>query len=136
MQTDAVLAALRERGHATNLELHGALAATMPLLSLPSVHRITARLLGRGLIGAGPSDGRNILLDARAAPHDHFVCTSCGGIIDLELSDEVVVLLQGQLGRNLVRHGLVIRGRCESCGDLTDSEADASDPQHQPQENQ
>lgn len=130
LQTEAVLAALRERGHATNLELHAALATTLPQLSLQSLHRITARLLERGEVGVGPSDGRNIVLDARFTPHDHFVCTSCGGIIDLELPDSVIAVVQEQLGKNLVRDGIVMRGRCESCAALTDSAAAAADPQH------
>lgn len=115
MQTGAVLAALRERGHATNLELHAALAEVMPQLSLQSIHRITARLLERGEIGAGPSDGRTVVLDARPETHDHFVCTSCGRIVDLELPSEVISTIQGQLGKNLLRDGIVIRGRCEEC---------------------
>lgn len=115
VQTDAVLAALQARGHATNLELHADLAKTLPHLALPSVHRITARLLERRAIGMGPTDGRNVVLDARTTPHDHFVCTSCGGIVDLELPDGVISGIQSQLGKNLVRGSITIRGCCESC---------------------
>jgi Fe2+ or Zn2+ uptake regulation protein len=115
MQSEAVLALLRSRGHATTLELHAALQRKMPRLSLTSVHRITARLLERGEIGTGPSDGRMVVLDARAETHDHFVCSSCGGIIDLILPKPVISAIQHQLGENLVRDGITIRGRCETC---------------------
>lgn len=136
LQTDAVLAALRARGHASNLEVHAALADEMPHLSLHSVHRITARLLERGEIGAGPSGGRNLVLDANTAPHDHFVCTSCGGIIDLVLPDDVIELVQRQLGTNLVRDGIVISGRCENCVAAIDSGATVPAMHHQRLENQ
>lgn len=116
IQTAAVLAALRGRGHATNLDLHAALVEEIPALSLTSLHRITARLLARGEIGLGPSEGRQVLLDARPAPHDHFVCTSCGGVLDIDVPESAIRSIQDQLGRHLVRDGIVVRGRCESCG--------------------
>ncbi len=96
-------------------KLHAALAESMPTLSLPSVHRITARMLERGQIGLGPSDGRTVVLDARAEVHDHFVCVTCGGIVDLDLSATVISAIQEQLGQHLVRDGITIRGRCETC---------------------
>lgn len=115
IQSDATLSALQRLGHATNLQLHAEVVKTMPRLTVQSVHRITARMLERGEAGLGPSDGRNVLLDARSDVHDHFVCTSCGGIIDLDLPENVISGIQDQLGRNLVRDGITIRGRCENC---------------------
>ncbi|MBX3098994.1 MAG: transcriptional repressor [Salinibacterium sp.] len=115
VQGEAVLRQLSSLGHATNLELHAALAESMPTLSLPSVHRITARMVERGQVGLGPSDGRTVVLDARAETHDHFVCAACGGIVDLELSPAVISAIQEQLGQHLVRDGITIRGRCETC---------------------
>jgi len=115
MQSEAVLDALRRVGHATNLQLHQAIVDQMPRLSLTSIHRITARLLERGAIGIGPSDGRMVVLDARTDTHDHFVCSTCGGTVDLQLPDPVISAIQEQLGQHLVRDGITIRGRCETC---------------------
>ena len=126
IQSDATLTALRELGHATNLQIHELMTASMPRLTVQSVHRITARLLEQGEIGLAPSDGRNVVLDARNDIHDHFVCTSCGGIIDLELPDDVIAGIQDQLGRNLVRDGITIRGLCENCITATKSPAAGS----------
>jgi Fur family peroxide stress response transcriptional regulator len=118
IQTDTVLTALRRLGHATNLELYAAITEQLPQLGLTSLHRITARMVERGEIGLAPSDGRQVVLDARPEAHDHFVCTVCGGILDIVLPDSTVELIQGQLGRHLVRDGIVVRGRCERCGPL------------------
>lgn len=118
VQTQSVRDALALLGHATNAELHAVLADVLPDLSLPSLHRITARLVERGEIGLGPSDGRQVVLDQRADTHDHFVCTSCGGILDITLPESAIVDIQRQLGRHLVRDGIVVRGRCASCGPL------------------
>ncbi len=118
IQTDTVLTALRRLGHATNLELHAAITDHLPQLGLTSLHRITARMVERGEIGAAPSDGRQVVLDARPEAHDHFVCTVCGGILDIALPDSTISLIQEQLGRHLVRDGIVVRGRCDRCGPL------------------
>ncbi len=126
MQSDATLAALVRLGHATNLELHHEVQASMPRLTVQSVHRITTRLLGRGQIGLASSDGSVQVLDARADVHDHFVCMSCGGIIDINLPESVIDDIQDQLGRNLVRDGITIRGRCENCVVVQGSAAEGS----------
>ena len=118
IQTDTVLTALRRLGHATNLELHEAIADQLPQLGLTSLHRITARMVERGEIGLAPSDGRQVVLDARAEAHDHFVCTVCGTILDIALPDSTIATIQEQMGRHLVRDGIVVRGRCERCGPL------------------
>lgn len=123
MQTEAVREALAQLGHATNQELHAVVVQTLPLLSLPSLHRITARLIERGEIGLGPSDGRQVMLDAIPAVHDHFVCTTCGGILDIRLPESAIHAIQDQLGRHLVRDGIVVRGRCEKCSTLAASAA-------------
>ena len=115
IQTRAVQAALERLRHATNLELHEALADELPELSLTSLHRITARLLERGVIGELPSSGRHTVLDARPEPHDHFVCVSCGGIVDIELPAETLSAIQHQLGAHLAETGLIVRGRCAAC---------------------
>ncbi len=115
VQTEAVWEGLRAIGHGTNQQIHDFVTRRFPTVSLTSVHRITARLLERGAIRLGPSDGRTVVLDATPTVHDHFVCTSCGGIIDLDLPDAVIDAIQGRLGRNIVRDGITIRGHCEDC---------------------
>ena len=125
-QSDSTLAALTNLGHATTLQLHTELVKTMPRLTVQSVHRITARLIDRGQVRLGPSDGHSLVLDARTDVHDHFVCMSCGGIIDLDMPESVIAGIQGLLGRNLVRDGITIQGRCESCATAAHSAASGS----------
>ncbi|MFD0996952.1 Fe2+ or Zn2+ uptake regulation protein [Pseudoclavibacter chungangensis] len=115
LQTRTVLATLARLGHASNLELHDALVDQLPDLSLQSVHRITARLLERGQIGSVPSDGRGAILDTRPEPHDHFVCTKCGGIVDITIPPSALDAIQAQLGTHLASDGLVVRGTCAVC---------------------
>lgn len=115
VQTRAVLAALTRLGHATNLQLHADLADRLPGFSLPSLHRVTARLLERGAIGSLPTLGASAVLDIRPEPHDHFVCNVCAGIVDLTIPDAAVEAIQEQLGTHLADRGLVVRGTCAVC---------------------
>lgn len=115
VQTRIVRAALAELGHATNVELHDAVAAALPELSLTSLHRITARLVERGEIGTVPTDSRTAVLDARAEVHDHFICTKCGGIVDITIPSSAVESIQEQLGTHLAESGLIVRGTCATC---------------------
>jgi Fur family transcriptional regulator, peroxide stress response regulator len=117
VQTEAVLDALGRLGHATNQSLHAALSESMPALSVQSLHRITARLLERGEIGLGPSDGRQVVLDATPTAHDHFVCSECGSIVDIEIPESTISSIQQTLGRHLLRDGIVVYGRCALCGE-------------------
>lgn len=126
IQTQRVLDTLARVGHASNAELHAALQHELPELSLTSLHRITARLLERGIIGSVATDGRTVVLDSRPEPHDHFVCTSCGGVLDVELPDSAHAAIQDQLGTHLAHRGLVVRGTCAVCRDLTNPDSATS----------
>lgn len=114
VQTRAVIEALGRLGHATNAELLAAVGEPLGL-SLPSLHRITARLAERGVIGLVVVGGREMVFDARPEVHHHFSCTQCGGLLDVELPPAALEAIQHQLGAHLADDGLVVRGRCAQC---------------------
>lgn len=119
IQVDVVREALTRLGHATNHQLHQEAVRSLPRLSIASVHRITARLVDNGQARYAPSDGRTVVLDANPDPHDHFRCTSCGGMFDIALGPAVVDQIQTQLGRNIVRDGITVHGCCEVCAEAS-----------------
>lgn len=118
IHSQAVIKILKQRGHATNYEIYNALKTSLPTLNLPSVHRITLRLVNEGLIGTAPQPSGVTLLDSNPNAHDHFYCISCGGIIDIQLQESVIKVIQKQIGQNIVRQGLLISGTCEKCQKL------------------
>ena len=115
IQTVAVKKTLDSLSHATNQALHLEVKKDLPTLSLPSLHRITNRLVDNKEIGYVPSDGRVVILDANPNPHDHFVCKICGRIKDIELPGSVFDNIHEQLGKNIVENRLVIYGVCVDC---------------------
>lgn len=114
-QTQLVTSLLNSLGHATNQELVREAHKTMPAMSATTVHRITARLVEAGMASYAPVGDGVKVIDANVAPHDHFVCRSCGRTIDIALTDLVVEELQKQIPGKLVRRSIVITGVCEIC---------------------
>lgn len=103
-------------GHATNAELLAVLRNQFPDLSATTVHRATARLAERGVIAIAPStkDG-TMRYDANIAPHDHFMCDSCGLLRDADVKDKVVPILEASIGGCRISGQLTINGLCKAC---------------------
>ena len=56
--------------------------------------------------------------DAVTAPHSHFVCTSCGAVIDLHripMDPALTAAVREQYGFEVQRHELTFYGRCQKC---------------------
>ena len=103
-------------GHATNNELLRALRQQFPALSATTVHRATARLAERGVIGLAPAalDGA-MRYDTNTTPHDHFMCSSCGMLRNADIKAKVVPILEESIGDCKVSGQLTIMGMCKKC---------------------
>lgn len=107
---------LPELGHATNAELLARLQVLFPTLSATTVHRASARLAERGIIGVAPSasDG-SMRYDANTTPHDHFQCSKCGILRDTHVKDKVIPILESSIGDCAISGQLTISGVCKNC---------------------
>lgn len=114
-QTKMVLEAARELGHGTNADILNMVRTTMPDLSATTVHRITARLVGAGLLNYGPDINGSKIIDANTIPHDHFICESCSGIKDIQISEKSRKELQSQVDALVLNSQLTITGDCTQC---------------------
>lgn len=112
----AVLEAVTSAGHVTNAELIKILGTMYPDISATTIHRSTARLQERGLITYAPSasDG-SMRYDANTSAHDHFICSNCGGLRDIDIANDVIPVVSKALGGCKITGRLVINGSCESC---------------------
>lgn len=115
-QIKAVTEALQKLGHATNAQVLHLLKQEYPTLSPTTVHRITARLLERGALASAPADEQGAMrYDYNTNPHDHFICTNCGGMRDLDVSEALIPKISEALGGCSITGRLVIRGSCDVC---------------------
>ena len=113
---EAVLNALRYRQHATNAQLADDLRAIYPDVSDTTIHRVTQRLVVSGQCAAAPlAKCGSRRFDANTKTHDHFECTSCQQLRDINVSDEFRSEVQTGIGGCSVNGPLTIQGVCQNC---------------------
>lgn len=108
-------------GHASNAQILHALQEIYPDVSATTVHRATTRLAGRHKIGIAPKDANGAMrYDANTTPHDHFVCSECGMLKDIDVASEIAAILARNIADCGISGRLTIGGICKTCkeGDL------------------
>ncbi len=103
-------------GHASNAQILLELHRLYPNVSATTVHRATARLAGRGELGIAPVDASGAMrYDANTTPHDHFLCTHCGLLRDVDIASRVAPLLEDAIEGCSVSGRITISGTCNTC---------------------
>ena len=116
---EAILTAIRSSdAHPSAEWIYHTLKSTHPDLSLGTVYRNLLFFQQNGTIqSVGVVNGQE-RFDAVTAPHSHFVCTSCGAVIDLhsvKLDSSLTRAVSEQYGLAVERHELTFYGRCQTC---------------------
>ena len=116
---DAILTCLRQTSvHPSAEWLYAQLKPEIPDLSIGTVYRNLALFKEKGMIiSVGTVKGVE-RFDGNTEPHVHFVCTECGGVLDLgtisvpeELKRKAATETGGQVGTCQ----LAFTGICEAC---------------------
>ena len=116
---DAILDCIRQtKCHPSAEWVYQSLKPDFPDLSLGTVYRNIAMFKEEGIIQSiGVINGLE-RYDYNTEPHTHFVCTSCGQVLDLEgveLSPSVVEDVQQLSGGTINSYQLQFFGNCQSC---------------------
>lgn len=115
----AVFETLQHLGHATNLELQTEVKKLFPEVSATTIHRVSARLKERGVIGCAPKPTNGSeRYDINPKPHHHFMCVKCSSICDLPETPEaraVIIQLKELSGQCALAGTLTMRGICKNC---------------------
>jgi len=119
-QLEAVFQALQgDPTHPFADEIYRRVRKTLPRISLATVYRNLQRLVEDGKI-------RTVLLGERVArydpeidDHDHFICESCGRVIDLfrERDRQVDLTSLVSEGYLVSTHNLTVYGTCRVCAE-------------------
>jgi len=106
---------LESRDHPTVDEIFARVRRRLPTLSRDTVYRTLWMLREMSLIGTVGYPYRSVHFDGNRRRHDHFLCTRCGGIVDLEDAVKIDVPdAVGQLGRVESTY-VEYRGLCRRC---------------------
>ena len=117
--TDSILSILCQLQHATNAEIASRLREPYSNVSDTTVHRITQRLHGDGVIGLAPASRQGCLrYDFSPESHDHFICSECDSLQDIKVPDSVRCQIERQLDGCCFDGPLVITGVCQQCKNI------------------
>ena len=116
---NAILSCLRcTHAHPSAEEIHRMLQAEHPDISLATVYRNLSLFKRQGQIRSlGTVDGIE-RFDGETSPHVHFICTSCGAVLDLPqlaLPQSLEAEAQSSSGCHITGCQLTFTGVCPSC---------------------
>jgi Fe2+ or Zn2+ uptake regulation protein len=112
-----ILRELRRRGqHATAEEIHRAVHAELPGISVPTIYATLELFVELGL-ARRIDTATAALYDAGLAPHQHAVCRRCGRVQDVDGRLNARALLGTARAAGFQPHGaeLIISGVCAQC---------------------
>lgn len=116
---EAILEAIRStKTHPSAEWVYQTLKPDFPDLSLGTVYRNIARFREEGLvISVGTVNGQE-RFDGNVCPHTHFVCRSCGAVLDLpgftpDALDQDRIAAQH--GVTIDHYELIFYGECPHC---------------------
>jgi Fur family transcriptional regulator, peroxide stress response regulator len=125
-QLEAVFQALQgDPTHPFADESYRGVRKKLPRISLATVYRNLQRLVEDGKIRTVLLGERVARYDPETTDHDHFICESCGRVIDLFLDRNRQVDLTRLVsdGYLVSTHSLTVYGVCQVCaapGDTVD----------------
>lgn len=106
---------LNSNEHLTADNIYDRLKVDNPNLSLGTVYRNLTLLEENGYIKKINIPGDPVRFDGNITKHQHFVCESCGRIIDIEYDDDDMELLSKKTSFEVNSMYLVLRGICNKC---------------------
>lgn len=85
-------------------------------ISLATVYRNLNALVDQHEISCFTSCNNEVVYDGTLTNHDHFICTSCGKIIDIEpLDEQTIDAYQSKYGVKIDAKQVVLSGLCHDC---------------------
>ena len=116
-QREALLAELRSRrDHPTADMLYQVLKENYPHISLGTVYRNLALLCEIGKIRKIPCGDGSDRYDGFIDPHDHFICSKCGKVFDMEPAKRNLAKKVNHEEVGYVEdYSLIYYGLCKEC---------------------
>lgn len=113
-QCKLILAIIQEYGHMTAEEVYAEAIKEMPKIALGTVYRNLNELCQDGVIRKiHVADGPD-RFDKTVKPHEHIICSICGGVADLSVPglDEC---LERAVGSSDFVYELSVNATCSKC---------------------
>ncbi|MBS6474575.1 MAG: transcriptional repressor [Clostridiales bacterium] len=111
-------AVFRHSNHPTAEDIYLSVKACDSSASISTVYRNLQGMEQQGVVRRLHMPSGSDRYDTNCAPHQHFYCTLCGKITDLELPADLrqyEQLLVKRLGASLSYVGITLEGVCREC---------------------
>ena len=98
-------------------QIHRRVRKKLPGISLGTVYRNLQRLVEDGKIRTVLLGKRVARYDPETSDHDHFICESCGRVIDLflERARRIDLTPLANDGYIVTTHNVTVYGTCQAC---------------------
>lgn len=98
--------------------IYNSLKPAYPDLSLGTVYRNLRQLEENGAVKSVAVVEGSERYDARVTPHSHFICKSCGRVIDVFMHEHIPDIIEKRLiegAKSVDSYNLIFYGNCDSC---------------------
>lgn len=85
-----------------------------PSIAVGTVYRNLNLMAEEGQITKIETTGQPVRFDKNVIPHEHFFCTDCGRLFDLDLKG-IKEFISEQTGMDVEGYTLSVRCRCAEC---------------------
>lgn len=119
-QRDAIVSYLMSRhDHPTAEQIYTAIKNDFPNISLGTVYRNLTLLIELGKIRKISCGDSSVHYDGNTAPHNHFICTECNCVSDLQMEnlDFINVLAGSHFKGSIEGYNIYFYGKCEKCSE-------------------
>ncbi len=113
-QREIIYNILKECGHLTAEEVYLKAKAQLPSIAMGTVYRNLGLMVDVGEIGRIYVYGKPDIYDRCATPHEHCVCSHCGKVCDINVTD-IKPTLEKLLGIQIESYNLDIKYLCDEC---------------------
>lgn len=101
--------------HPTAREVFSRVRESLPTVSLGTIYRNLDKLCRQGELRILRLESGAAHYDAMLAPHDHFVCESCGRLTDVAARGAEAFTDLEAMGCRVRRASMVMYGTCGEC---------------------
>ncbi len=107
-----------KKHHPTANDIYDHIKKDFPSLSLGNVYRNLNILVETGMVKKIEAGSTFDRFEAVKTPHYHFVCKSCGEVIDIDMQiqSQLDDYVRNETGFNITGHRIDFYGICGKCG--------------------
>ncbi len=117
-QRIAIVELLKIHGHLSIAKMYELVKERFPSISLATIYKNVNAMVQSGFINEVKILGQDSRYELYQPSHSHVVCKECGDVVDIQVSDSVLMEeVSKKTSFKLESSSLIFYGICEKCSD-------------------